>query len=121
VHTFYGVSALTTGVSLAVELLSTFVPFVLLRLLSAVYGPAAPNGPNRNLLADRSLLGITTLLAGFVSSTLLVLASQSFLPATFVVHLEGIPSIRPVYDVVLYNNGPRLVLSLLFNAAVRLP
>jgi hypothetical protein len=119
VHTFYGVSALTTGASLAVELLSTFVPFVLLRPLSAAHGPAAPNAPNRDLLADRSLLGITTLLAGFVYGTLLVLASQSFLPATFVIHFEGIPSVRPVYDAVLYGSGPRLALGLLFGAAAR--
>ncbi|KAK4456288.1 hypothetical protein QBC34DRAFT_481365 [Podospora aff. communis PSN243] len=117
---FYGLRAATAGGYLAVDVVSAALPFALLRKLSGAHS-AAPNVTNREIVVDRGIQVLTSLLAGFVYSVVLLLASRTYLPTTLVLHFEGIPTIRPAADAVLlgFDSPKTQVLSLLFGIAAR--
>ncbi|KAK0623550.1 hypothetical protein B0T14DRAFT_428249 [Immersiella caudata] len=117
---FYGLRTVTASGYLAVDVVSAAVPFVLLRKLSSAHS-AAPNVTNREIVVDRGIQVLTSLLAGFVYSVVLFLASRTYLPDTLVLHFEGIPTIRPATDAVLFGFGSPTtqVLGLLFGIAAR--
>ncbi|KAK4186552.1 hypothetical protein QBC35DRAFT_267425 [Podospora australis] len=120
VSVFYGIRSLTAGAYLAVEVLSTFLPFLLLRQVSAAHS-AAPGVPNQEIVADRAIRMLTSLQAGLVYSVVLYLASRTFLPTTLVVHFNGIPTIKPATDAAFLGFGSPTtqILSLLFGLAAR--
>lgn len=120
VSVFYGIRSLTAGAYLAVEVLSTYLPFFLLRQLSAAHS-AAPGVPNQEIVADRAIRVLTSLQSGLVYSVVLYLASRTFLPTTLVVHFNGIPTIKPATEAALLGFGSPTtqVLSLLFGLAAR--
>ncbi len=117
---FYGVRALTAGAYLGLDVLSAFLPFLLLRQPSDAHS-AAPGVPNREIVTDRGIQILTSLLSGLVYSVVLFLASRTYLPSALVLSFNGIPTIRPAVDAVLLGFGSPTtqVLSLLFGLAAR--
>jgi hypothetical protein len=96
------------------------LPFVLLRKLSGAHS-AAPNVTHREIIVDRGIQVLTSLLAGFVYSVVLFLASRTYLPSTLVLYFDGIPTILPAVDAVLLGFGSPTTqaLCLLFGIAAR--
>ncbi|KAK3322526.1 hypothetical protein B0H66DRAFT_474740 [Apodospora peruviana] len=117
---FYGISPLTTGVYLGVEVVSCFLPFLLLRQLSGAHS-AAPGVPNREIVVDRGIQVLTSLLSALIYNVVLFLACRTFLPTILVLNFEGIPTIEPATDAMLLGFGSPTtqVLSLLFGIAAR--
>ncbi|KAM7223775.1 hypothetical protein V8F06_000791 [Rhypophila decipiens] len=118
---FYGIRPLTAGVYLVSNVVSYFVPFLLFRELSGAHS-AAPGTPNREIVIDRGIQVLTSILAGLVYNVVLFLACHTFLPTTLVLHFVDIPTVEPATDAVLLGLGRRpdmLVLSLLFGIAAR--
>ncbi|KAL0473527.1 hypothetical protein QR685DRAFT_517099 [Neurospora intermedia] len=120
ISTYYGIRASTAGAYLAVEVVSTFVPFLLLRQLSRAHS-AAPGIPNRDIVVDRQIQVLTSLLSALVYSVTLFLACRTFLPTNFVLYFEGIRTIEPAQDAQLFSfNRPLTqILCLLFGVAAR--
>ncbi|SPQ22341.1 c26bc7d0-b45c-490c-ad46-7ec4edd5d107 [Thermothielavioides terrestris] len=117
---FYGVRALTAGAYLAVDVVSAFLPFVLLRRLSGAHS-AAPGIPNREIVVDRGIQVLTSLHSALVYSVVLFLANRFLLPSTLVLYFEGIPTIKPAEDAGFLGFGSPTtqLLSLLFGQAAR--
>jgi len=117
---FYGLRTLTAGAYLVVEVVSAFLPFLLLRHLSGAHS-AAPGVPNGDIVVDRGIQVLTSLLASITYSVVLFLACRTFLPTTLVLGFEGIPTIEPAADAVLLGFGSPAtqVLFLLFGLAAR--
>lgn len=111
---------MTAGAYLAVEVVSAFLPFLLLRRLSGAHS-AAPGTPNREIVADRGIQVLTSLQSALVYSVVLFLASRYILPNALVLYFNGIPTIRPAADAAFlgFGNPTSQVLSLLFGLAAR--
>ncbi|KAI9833046.1 MAG: hypothetical protein M1819_003879 [Sarea resinae] len=109
--TFYSVRPATVVVSLAIDLLTTYVPFRLLRPLSPTHNSQAPKSavPNRPIINDISVQAYTTLLAAAIYGLAFYSAFASWLPVYLVVHFEGIKDISAAHSAVL----PFLVASFL--------
>ncbi|RHZ48638.1 uncharacterized protein CDV56_103783 [Aspergillus thermomutatus] len=94
---FYGIRPTTILASYGITLLSTAIPFILLRRPSSVHSlPHAPSDavPNRSILQDRPTALYTTVAATAIFSVALYSSYASWLPAYLVVHFENIPDIR---------------------------
>jgi len=120
VSVFYGIRALTAGAYLGVDVVSAFLPFLLLRRLSGAHS-AAPGLPNRDIIVDRGIQALTSAQSALVYSVVLFLASRFLLPNTLVVYFEGIPTIQPAADAAFLGLGSPTtqLLSLLFGLAAR--
>ncbi|KAK1751752.1 hypothetical protein QBC47DRAFT_390931 [Echria macrotheca] len=116
---FYGVRTITAGAHLGVDVLSSFLPFFLLRQLSGAHS-AAPGVTNREIIVDRGIQVLTSVLSGQVYSIILFLASRAFLPDTLVLYFEGIPTVRPATDATVLGNPTTHVVTLLLGTAARL-
>ncbi len=117
---FYGLRTTTAVVCLALDVLSSFLPFSLLRPLSGPHSAAA-TVPNRELIADRTILVYTSLLAGAVYCVTLSTAYNTYLPKALVLYFEGIPSVEAARSATtfLFVSTPAALLSLLFGIASR--
>lgn len=117
---FYGIRPLTAGAYLVVDVVSAFLPFLLLRQLSGAHS-AAPGVPNRDIVTDQGIQVLTSLLSAVVSAVVLFLASRTFLPSTLVLHFEGVPTIKPATDAVLFGLDSPLtqLLCVLYGVAAR--
>ncbi|KAK4202742.1 hypothetical protein QBC40DRAFT_321130 [Triangularia verruculosa] len=90
VSVFYDIRWVTAGAYLGVEVVSAALPFLLLRRLD--------DKTNSEIIADRSIQVLTSLQAGLVYSVVLFLAGRTFLSDVFVLHFEGIPTIKPAVE-----------------------
>lgn len=77
-------------------MLSTFVPFQLLRPLSSAHA-GAKNAANREILTDIPIQIYTTILAAAIYSLTLFSAYKTYLPTALVLYFKGLPSIAPAY------------------------
>ncbi|KAL2263230.1 hypothetical protein VTK26DRAFT_7724 [Humicola hyalothermophila] len=120
VSVFYQISSLTAGAYLAADVVSAFLPFLLLRRLSGAHS-AAPGTPNWEIVVDKGIQLLTSLQSALVYSVVLFLASRYVLPSALVLYFTGIPTIRPATDAGFlgYGNPTSQVLSLLFGLAAR--
>ncbi|KAK4146960.1 uncharacterized protein C8A04DRAFT_34516 [Dichotomopilus funicola] len=120
ISVFYGIRSLTAGAYLAVDVVSAFLPFVLLRRLSSAHS-AAPGVPNRDIVADKTIQVLTALQSSLVYSVVLFLAGRYLLPDYLVLYFSGIPTIRPAADATFLglDNPTTLALSVLFGLAAR--
>ncbi|KAK4661968.1 uncharacterized protein QC763_709330 [Podospora pseudopauciseta] len=98
VSVFYGIRWLTAGAYLGVEVVSTALPFLLLRHLSGDGGKESAATPNREIVTDKWIQLLTSLQAGLVYSVVLFLAGRTFLSDVFVLHFEGIPTVKPAVE-----------------------
>ncbi|KAK0711087.1 hypothetical protein B0H67DRAFT_601927 [Lasiosphaeris hirsuta] len=117
---FYGLGSLTAGAYLAVDIVSACLPVLLLRKLSDAHS-AAPGIQNREIVLDKSIQVLTSALSGLIYCVVLFLASKTFLPSTFVLYFDGIPTIEPASEMMFLgiNNPMTQLLSLLFGIAAR--
>lgn len=87
-------------------MLSTFLPFQLLRPLSGFHAfgsdGAATTGDkaaaNREIVSDVPIAAYTTLLSSIIYGIVLFTSLHSYLPTSFVLYFEGIPSLAPAYS-----------------------
>lgn len=77
-------------------MLSTFLPFQLLRPLSGAHA-GAKNVANREILTDIPIQIYTTILSAAIYSLTLFTAYKTYLPTTLVVYFQGLPSLAPAY------------------------
>ncbi|KAI1074345.1 hypothetical protein F5B20DRAFT_574162 [Whalleya microplaca] len=96
-YAFYGTPASALLLTLAVETIATYVPFRLLRPLSTAH--ASPStAPNAEIVTDRPIALLTTLLAGAIYSVTLSFAYATYLPRFLVVYFAGLPSVASAHD-----------------------
>lgn len=116
---FYNLSPKTAIAGLSVDVIASFVPFLLLRPLSGAH-KASSSTPNREIIVDRQIGILSTLLAGFIYNVVLFLSYKTYLPAALVLHFEGIPTIEPVNDAqAIYVSPLATALALVFGLAAR--
>lgn len=96
--TFYNVKTTAALAALAVDAISVFVPFQLLRAVSGVHA-GGRSVPNREIITDPVIQVSTIALSSMVYSVTLFAAYQTFLPRTLVLYFRGIPTVAPAYDV----------------------
>ncbi|CAG7917464.1 unnamed protein product [Penicillium olsonii] len=97
---FYHVRPTSALAAFGVTLVSTTLPFVLLRRPSSVHDLSrAPADaiPNRAILQDKVTTIFTTLMAASVFSVVLYASYATWLPARLVVHFEGLPDISAAH------------------------
>ncbi|KAI2630805.1 hypothetical protein GGR54DRAFT_170981 [Hypoxylon sp. NC1633] len=83
--------------AITIETLATYIPFRLLRPLSKEH--AAPDTvPNAEIVTDRPITLLTTLLAGAIYSVTLFFAYATYLPEYLVVHLTSLRSIASAHE-----------------------
>ncbi|KAI1098982.1 hypothetical protein F4804DRAFT_99882 [Jackrogersella minutella] len=96
-YAFYGSPPSALLLSLAIETLATYIPFRLLRPLSTAHADPA-HAPNADIVADRPIALLTTLLAGAIYSVTLFFAYATYLPAYLVVYFAKLPSIASAHE-----------------------
>ncbi|KAL4979235.1 hypothetical protein BDW66DRAFT_127924 [Aspergillus desertorum] len=97
---FYGVRPTTILASYAIVIVSTALPFALLRNPNLVHNLARTPFTavsNRGILQDWGITIYTTVLATAIYTVTLYLSYQTWLPAQLVVHFERLPSITRVH------------------------
>ncbi|KAI1144458.1 hypothetical protein F5Y05DRAFT_364752 [Hypoxylon sp. FL0543] len=82
---------------LAIETLATYLPFRLLRPLSTAHADPS-HAPNAEIVTDRPIELLTTLLAGAIYSVTLFFAYATYLPSYLVVHFASLPSIASAHE-----------------------
>ncbi|KAI1089647.1 hypothetical protein F5B19DRAFT_466228 [Rostrohypoxylon terebratum] len=96
-YAFYSSPPSALILTLAVETLATYIPFRLLRPLSTAH--ADPHhAPNADIIADRPIALLTTLLAGAIYSVTLFFAYATYLPTYLVVYFTSLPSITSAHE-----------------------
>ncbi|KAF6813698.1 hypothetical protein CMUS01_12777 [Colletotrichum musicola] len=112
---FYNISTAAAVSALGIEMLSTFVPFQLLRGVSGAHA-GAKNVANRELLSDIPISIFTTVLAAGIYSFTLFTAYKTYLPTTLVLYFEGLPNLAPAYSANFLTTLP---VTLAFGIAAR--
>lgn len=107
---------LAAATCLSIDVLSSVVPFALLRPLSAAH-LAAPNVPNRILLVDKPIQAYTALMVSAVYALTLSFTYGPFLRSILLLNFTGIPSIEPskTLEATIWT----IALSLAFGVAAR--
>ncbi|KAG4030523.1 hypothetical protein MFRU_012g02550 [Monilinia fructicola] len=95
--TFYEVGLKAVLSSLLIDTLTTYIPFRLLRPLSAAHADS-PSAPNRDITSDLPVQIITTLLAASIYSVTLYGSYVTFMPYFLATYFEGIPSLAAAYS-----------------------
>lgn len=94
---FYNINPNTALAGLAVDVAASFVPFALLRSLSKAH-KADASIPNRELIVDKPILVLSSLLGSVVYTVTLVLSYQAYLRPALVLYFEGIHTVAPSGD-----------------------
>lgn len=100
--------------TLGIETFATYLPFRLLRSLSAAHRDPA-SAPNADLITDKPIALLTTLLSGAIYSVTLFAAYATYLPTALIVYYESLPSIQAAHESTYVNLLP-VTLSLGFAA-----
>ncbi|TAQ84231.1 hypothetical protein B7494_g7448 [Chlorociboria aeruginascens] len=99
---FYDIRPTTVILSLVIDSLTTYIPFRLLRPLSAAHAastsPHSTKVPNKDIVTDSSVQVYTTLLAAAIYSVTLYAAYTSYLPVYLVTYFSGIPSVAAAHS-----------------------
>lgn len=111
---FYTIHPTTIILSGLAVLLSSWIPFALLRRPIPLHDPSsAPSGTvaNRYILLDKTTLAATSILATSIYSVTLFFAYATFLPVHLVTYFDGIRNISSTH--LGFAGFPVLILSLL--------
>lgn len=95
--TFYDVSATSALAALAIDALSVFIPFQLLRAVSGAHAGRS-SVPNREIITDPLIQACTIAISSAVYSVTLFAAYQTFLPRALVLYFGDIPTVAPAYE-----------------------
>ncbi|KAH6654356.1 hypothetical protein BKA67DRAFT_535680 [Truncatella angustata] len=104
-NAFYRVPASALILTLAIETFATYLPFRLLRSLSKAHRDPA-NAPNADLLTDKPIALLTTLLSGAIYTVTLFAAYASYLPTALIVYYDSLPSIQAAHESTYINLLP---------------
>ncbi|OTA60451.1 hypothetical protein K449DRAFT_83128 [Hypoxylon sp. EC38] len=96
-YAFYEAPLSALLLTLIIEALATYLPFRLLRPLSTAHADPK-HAPNADIVTDRSITLLTTLLAGAIYSVTLFFAYATYLPSYLVVHFTSLPSIASAHE-----------------------
>ncbi|KAA6407937.1 MAG: hypothetical protein FRX48_08288 [Lasallia pustulata] len=101
--TFYAIRPTTILASLAIDTLTTYIPFRLLRPIHPTHAPSPPprSISNRPIIHDSSVLLWTTLLAAAIHAVLLYLSLITWLPLHLVLHFDGLRDISAAHGAAL--------------------
>ncbi|KAI1781538.1 hypothetical protein F4818DRAFT_40455 [Hypoxylon cercidicola] len=102
---FYETSASTLLLTLGIETFATYVPFRLLRPLSVAHADPS-RAPNAEIVTDRPIALLTTLLAGAIYSVTLFFAYATYLPYYLVVYFASLPSVASAHEATYVNLLP---------------
>ncbi|KAI9824144.1 MAG: hypothetical protein M1826_007458 [Phylliscum demangeonii] len=100
---FYQVRPITAVISLAIDILATYVPFRLLRPLLPAHKAATTRArvPNRSIITDLPVRVVTTLLAAAIYSVTVFASYRTWLPVHLVTHFDGLRDISAAHSPVL--------------------
>lgn len=116
---FYNLNPKTAIAGLSVDVIASFVPFLLLRPLSGAH-KASSSTPNREIIVDRQIGVLSTLLAGFIYNVVLFLSYKTYLPSALVLHFVGIPTVEPANNAAaIYVSPLATALALISGLAAR--
>lgn len=91
---FYDLNPKTALAGLAVDVIASFIPFFLMRPFSPAH-KAEASTPNREIIVDRPIQVLSTLLASSIYNVVLFLSYQTYLRSALVLHFEGIHTVQP--------------------------
>ncbi|KAI1762484.1 hypothetical protein GGR53DRAFT_415974 [Hypoxylon sp. FL1150] len=94
---FYEIPASALLITLGIETIATYIPFRLLRPLSVAHSDPR-RAPNAEIVADRPIALLTTLLAGAIYSVTLFFAYATYLPSYLVVYFKSLPSVASAHE-----------------------
>ncbi|MCJ1366581.1 hypothetical protein MMC16_005710 [Acarospora aff. strigata] len=102
-RTFYSIHPTTVLTSLAIDLLTTYIPFRLLRPVSPTHSLHAPKGSvaNRAIINDIPLRALTTILAAGIYGVVIFGSYSTWLPVHLAVHFEGLRDISAAHTSAL--------------------
>lgn len=102
--TFYTVRPTTMWAGIAIDVLSTYLPFTLLRDSSPIHQPDAPKSlvANRSILKDISVQISTSTLAAALYGLVVFGSFRGWLPVYLVVHFDGLRDISGAYKADLH-------------------
>ena len=97
---FYGIRPTTVLSCLIIDVLSTYIPFALLRDISASHRLSAPKGAvsNRTLVNDGQLRLLTSFLAATIYSVVVFSTFSSWLPVHLAIYFEGIRDLSSAHS-----------------------
>ncbi len=109
--TFYGIRPTTMIMCLTIDVITTYLPFQLLREVSPTHATEAPKGlvSNRSVINDFSVRLYTTLLAAGIYGVIVFGSFGTWLPVYLVTHFDGIRDISAAHSAAL----PFLIMSFL--------
>ena len=109
--TFYGIRRTTLFASLFIDVLTTYVPFSLLRPLSPTHDAEAPKAAvsNRSVINDIPIRLYTTILAAGIYGVVVYGSFSTWLPVHLVIYFDGIRDISGAHSAAL----PFLIMSFL--------
>ncbi|KAK7744367.1 hypothetical protein SLS62_010222 [Diatrype stigma] len=114
-YAFYEVPAPALLLSLGIETLATYLPFRLLRPLSPAHAEPS-RAPNAEIVTDRPIALLTTLLAGAIYSVTLFCAYATYLPTYLAAHFRGVPTLAAAHEGTWVNGMLPSALALGFAA-----
>lgn len=91
---FYDLDYKTALAGLTVDVIASFLPFLLMRGISSAH-KAEPTIANREIIVDRSIQVLSTLFASFIYNVVLFLSYSTYLRSALVLHFEGIHTVQP--------------------------
>lgn len=117
---FYNLSPKTALAALSVDVVASFVPFLLMRPLSGAH-KASESIANRDIIVDRTILVTSTLFAALIYNVVIFLSYKTYLRGALVLYFEGIPTVEPVNNIapVLYVSPLATMLALASGIAAR--
>ena len=101
--TFYGIRPTTMISCLTIDILTTYLPFRLLREVSPTHTLEAPKGlvSNRSVINDLSVRAYTTVLAAGIYGVVVFGSFGTWLPVYLVIHFDGIRDISAAHSAAL--------------------
>lgn len=101
--TFYGVRPTTMWLGICIDVLSTYLPFALLRDSSPIHRLEASKGQvaNRSILNDLPIKLYTSILAAAVYGLVVFGSFRGWLPEFLIVHFEGLRDLSGAHEAAL--------------------
>ncbi|KAI6710969.1 hypothetical protein PZA11_002273 [Diplocarpon coronariae] len=98
---FYQVRSAAIFSSLVIDIITTYIPFRLLRPLSLAHSASPSNTfppvPNKEIVTAYDIQAFTTLLAAVIYAVTLAISYTLFLPIYLVTYFDGIPSVNAAH------------------------
>jgi len=103
IYTFYGVSFETTAICLSIDIVSSCLPFYLLRSRNAVHNSKAPAGSvaSPSVINDFQVNFFTTTFAATIYSLIIYISLRSWLTVYIVTHFDGVRSLEKAHAIQL--------------------